>query len=392
MSGESPYQVTLRHDWAEVESCAGYRDLRLVPTFLDVGTWTVQLRASSPAARMFLTEHQVGDDLARWGIVARRAGTPSILLSGVALDAYVVDTTSPTLTLVGVCDNAIAAGETAWPDTTTEIPTATTTTHPVEYDSRTGPAETVLLDYVTANIGPAAPITRRRYPWLTIPTSQGRGTTRTWHTRQENLLQLQARIARAADLGFRYVQGDPGLVTLDVWAPQLRPEARFSRASGTISTAELVLRAVDSTEALVAGPGEGTARVFTRQTRTGVFAFRRARFLDRDRNPGAVPVYDALQTDATEQLITDAVTAGFTFTPTSQTGGLGSRFDLGDIVTGVVAAQEITDVVEQVTITHTAGQAPKEVPSIGLPNPDETPELEHVVRRLATDVGRKARS
>jgi hypothetical protein len=152
---------------------------------------------------------------------------------------------------------------------TTDISSTGLTTLADGHDIRTGAAETVFLEYVAANIGPAAGVARRQYPWLILPTTSGRGGSDTWKARDETLLDLGRRIFINHGLIFSLAQNPDGAgVVVTITEPGTDPVARFSAESGSVTGLKIgiVARTVD--EVIVAGPGTDVARVRTRRNTT----------------------------------------------------------------------------------------------------------------------------
>ena len=134
-----------------------------------------------------------------------------------------------------------------------------------DYDTRTGAAETVLLAFVNANAGPGA-LTARRVTGLTLPTTLGRGGTVKITGRFDNLGQLVHDIAEAATLRVAVLQDGTDLALTIDEPPDLSATARYGTAEtggpGVLSEDwEFTVRRPTATRALVAGGGEGAARI-----------------------------------------------------------------------------------------------------------------------------------
>lgn len=150
-----------------------------------------------------------------------------------------------------------------------------------EYDVRTGPATTVLLEYIDANAGPSA-VAARRIAGLVLNTDPATGSTITGRARFQQLHALLRELAiiGGATVDVRQV-GDnlevTAYATIDrtasvVFAPELGNTVRVkSLATST-----------DATDVLIAGQGDGTARTTAWRTAVTPFPARRLeRFIDR---------------------------------------------------------------------------------------------------------------
>jgi hypothetical protein len=135
----------------------------------------------------------------------------------------------------------------------------------VDYDVRTGAAETIALAYIDANAGPGA-LTAREVTGLVVPSSVGRGTSRTITARFDNLGRLVADLMISAGLRVRVLQdGTNLLVTVDT-SPDLTATARYGTSTsggpGLLGPgAQITLNKPDLTRALAAGEGNLAARV-----------------------------------------------------------------------------------------------------------------------------------
>jgi hypothetical protein len=264
VDGQSPWNVTARDiNLFEVEQANGYERLRMDLRDSNVGEWTLRIKRNHPAAPYLL---QSGS-----GIVVRPIGHPGVVMSGFIEYMYITESANneeDNLTFVGFTDE-ILLSELAFPDPSADVSTTGASTFAQTNDVRSGPAETALKGYVSANIGPAASIVRRRYPFLNIPATTGLGAPGVWKARFHNLLELCRQIAVYGGLSFRVAQSAPGEVTLYVWEPAQRLDVRFGVKAHNLTTAVLTYRAPNMTEGVIGGQGEGAARVFTRRTGGG---------------------------------------------------------------------------------------------------------------------------
>lgn len=162
----------------------------------------------------------------------------------------------------------------AWPDPThalNNIPSTFGTT----YDTRTGARETILIDYIAANLGPAAPIVSRRLPQLFLPTSLGRGGSTTYEARMEALGEIAATLGEAGgfDVHIRHDEstGTPRLALLieevqDVSNDIVFGYAEAGRATGVVSSWRYSMAAPSLTDAILFSSGDLELREGSRFT------------------------------------------------------------------------------------------------------------------------------
>lgn len=126
-----------------------------------------------------------------------------------------------------------------------------------EYDVRTGPAETVIKNYVKYNAGSLAKVDRQ-IPGLTVETDAGRGITYTGRARFDKLTDLICGIALATDLGVRMRDG-----VFEVWVPgDKSADVRFSDKTDTLGSYEFEIGDTEANYLYGAGSGTGTSQAF----------------------------------------------------------------------------------------------------------------------------------
>lgn len=132
------------------------------------------------------------------------------------------------------------------------------------YDTRTGPIETLILEYVGANAGPAAPVTNRRIPGLALPAvDEERGGSTTVNARMVDLGQLVHDLAEAGRLRVQVQHdestGTPRLLMVVEEAPDLSDDVRFgpldSAATGVVETWRYEIAAPEATRAIAWAEG-----------------------------------------------------------------------------------------------------------------------------------------
>lgn len=343
-------------------------DLRLMGADGAVGVGTIVVSNRHPALRKLLTDE--GSVIEGTGVVIRRAGTDYVVASGDIESAEVDGFTGGRATLTVRWDDAILADEIAYADPTTDVSDTGLTTLSDGHDIRTGVAEDVLLAYLAANIGPAAGVARRRYPWLILPTSGNRGGSDTWKARDETLLDLARRISIPHGLAFRLAQNPTGAgVAVEVWEPGTTPAARFSPQSGGVTGLRLRVTARTVDEVIVLGPGTEVARVRTRRNTTlPAGRRRRVKVLDARQADGTgTQIRDLMRQPADEALADGDTTGAATFTLVERAGAAyGVDWALGSVLS--VADGQLTTVnapVQSVRITHDDGHDPIIQPYVG---------------------------
>jgi hypothetical protein len=217
-----------------------------------------------------------------------------------------------------------------------------------EYDTRTGPAETVLKGLVTANA-----VQRLGLP-LTVAPDLGRGGTITVTSRFHPIADRVLPALEAAGLGVTIRQSGAGLV-LDVYEPRVFPR-KLTEASGVVRSWEWSSSAPEATRVIVGGQGEGTARTFAgfvdpdRETLWGDVAevFRDAR------DSGSADVYT---TRATETFAETAAKSGLKVELAETKGfryGGPTGMHVGDRVTLAVGPSlEVTDLLRSASLKWT---------------------------------------
>jgi hypothetical protein len=169
---------------------------------------------------------------------------------------------SETITLSGADDLGVVANRVAYADPGRSFNNQDTRA----YDQRIGPQETVIKGFVAANAGPKA-LPARRHPALAIVHDRERGTPVTYAARFDALMDLVRSIAATAGpIGVQVVQRGRELV-FDCYLPRdLTASAWFSPELGNLTAADLSDTAATTTNALVAGSGEGNTRAFVEVT------------------------------------------------------------------------------------------------------------------------------
>ncbi|QZN86606.1 siphovirus ReqiPepy6 Gp37-like family protein [Cellulomonas sp. C5510] len=223
-----------------------------------VGEWRLRLPAEHPAVAHLRVPGA--------GIVV--SGPDGVLLSGPARTPTIeADLADPTgiATVEGVTDESLLWSRLAYPPSDGRTPERGEGAGSVRlgfsdaYAVRTGDAESVMLDFVSANLGAGAEHSRR-VPAFEVAASEHRGGPVTKSARFDVLGDLLREIASVASLRFRVVQvGDTlRFEVLDV--VDRRATVRFDLVNGTLSAQKVATSPPALTRAIVAGPGEGSDR------------------------------------------------------------------------------------------------------------------------------------
>ncbi len=239
----------------------------------------------------------------------------------------------------------------------------------VAYDVRSGPAETVVLDYIRYNAGPLADPTRRM-PGLTVPTSQGRGVTVPGKARFYNLFDYVCNLLDLANIGLR-VDYNPTTGGLDcaIFEPVDRSgQVKFSVDLGNLKAFTYTEAAPVANYVYCLGQGEGVNRAIrTAFDQASINEWGRIEGYKDQRNES-----DASNLDqwAQRALTENAAKKGFSITPLE---GLsfgfqyGNDYGLGDVVTVYDDGDTLIDQVGEITFELNKDDE-KITPSIGKGN------------------------
>lgn len=215
----------------------------------------------------------------------------------------------------------------------------------VDYDVRTGAAETVLKEYVNLNAGPGA-AAARRISGLTIETNLGRGETVTGRARFDNLLALVNSLATLGKVGFRVIGMD-----FEVYVPEDKSgRIVFSNELGTLGSYVYKEKRGKANHIIVGGSGTGSSRTFIEMENSeSVIGWgRREKFIDKS-NTSSV---EELTAAASEELEKNGDEVSLTFKPL-ETDAMKpiDDYDIGDWVAGVIRGQTIVQQVREIKTT-----------------------------------------
>lgn len=226
------------------------------------------------------------------------------------------------------------------------------------YDTKTGPAETVLKWFVSRNIArlgiPAA-----------VSADLGRGQTITASLRMHRLADRLLPAIDQAGIGVTVRQAGAGL-TVDCYTPTVRTR-EITPSSGIVRSWSWQQTGPTATRAIIGGQGEGTAREFRRRIATAVesdWADVVEVFVDaRDTSITA-----ELDARGDEALIEGAPKTGLKL-ELSETGSFryGVAVSVGDqVITRLVpGGPAVTDILREVSLSWTKDDGLTITPVIG---------------------------
>lgn len=308
----------------------------------EVGSWTVRLHSSSAMSTLLRTPG--------YGVVV--TGPAGVIMSGPTLSAQLDQTQDDpdgTWTISGTDDSVILVERLAYPDPID----ADVTSQQFAYDVRNDVAETVLKEYVDANLvsGPAV----RRVTGLTVESDLARGNTVYAEARFNQMQEFFHGLAQTGGVGYRIEQVANGLV-FQVYEPVDRSAlVRLDIDNGRLTTTNYSYTAPTLTRAIVGGAGEAEERLFYEGTLTQSttaeteWGRRIERFVDA-RN---VQENAEFVQNANEALIDEGKTkVALTVTPTDDgTMLFGDEWGLGDTLTVTAGSITTTAVVYTVALS-----------------------------------------
>lgn len=316
-------------------------DLQLKDVFNNVGSWSLRLAA----------EHRLAGTLRTPGAGLVVTGPDDVLMSGPVVEARNEATaTDPagTLIIAGVTDSVLLADALAYPQPSNGDPTTQTAAN----DVRTGTVETLMHQFVSANIGPAAPAARRPAGTLlatvTMGANGGRGPQTTKSARFPVLGNLLAELASVGNLGFRMVQRGASIVFETYQVRDRSDVIRLDIANGTVAGHKVATSPPGVTRVLVAGQDVGVNRQFVLRTNTiaqtaeSDWGRRIEQFLDQ-RNTDVVAELE----QAGDEVLADSgfSTLAMQVVPMEDSAMPYGSWGMGDKVTVVVEDRELASTV-----------------------------------------------
>lgn len=313
--------------------------------FNNVGMWSIELVANLPIAQLLSTPG--------YGIVVTHKDA-GVVLSGPTISAettYESGDPVGVIKITGVDDSVILADRLAYPDpASADVENQTKSHDSVSFMT----ASTAMLWFVERNLAPGVAPASRAITGLSLATDPIAGSAISKSARFDVLGELLTEIASIDGLGFDIKQVD-GTLEFRVFEPTDRSGTiRMDVANQTLSKTSFGYGAPEVTHAIVAGQGEGLNRQFLDVTTTEslnsetLFNRRIETFIDQRNTSDTVE----LQQAGLEKLSDGGMTqTSVDVIPSSDlTMQYGTDWNLGDRVTVVVANQEVSATVTQVSI------------------------------------------
>lgn len=262
-------------------------DLKLEESFNNVGTWTLVLSKEHPMAEVLKVPGS--------GIVVTGPDGETLFSGPTVKPVYETSATNPvgSLTIEGVSDDIILVDHLSIPEPSNPSLTSQANSH----DVRTGPRETLLHQYVNANIGPSAPAARRKAN-LEMGTNGARGATVKKSPRFPILGELLNEIANG-QFGFRVIQRGDKLKFETFEVVDRSATIRLDARNGQLIGQKVAISAPGVTRVVVAGQNEGTKRTFVYRDTTDSLAAEAAwgrrieRFIDQRQTDDLTELADA---------------------------------------------------------------------------------------------------
>lgn len=262
----------------------------------------------------------------------------------------------------------------AWPTPGADLASQTS-----EQDVRSGPAESVLKGYVSANVG-------RSSPPVTVGSDLGRGDTISLALRFKPLTDQVIPAVDAAGIGTVVAQAGAGLV-MDVYETRTYPRT-LTEDSRTVVDWDLSHADPEATQLVVGGQGEGTARLLVLvpdPVNEALYGYSIEAFKDDT----SVTTTDALTASGNRTLTEQGPSSGmsvalsetsaFRYDPTGVNG-----VRVGDILPIQVGPTlTVTDVLRQCTLTWSADNGFTVTPQVGERKGDTTLALKTAIAALA---------
>jgi microcystin-dependent protein len=321
------------------------RGLELALRYNKIGGWKVSLRG----------DHPLVDTLRAPGSGLIVTGPTGVIISGPTASATYTKTSSDTTgtwEIIGTDDSIILGERLAYPVPSTDDLSLQT----AAYDTRVGAAETVVKEYVAANMGASAPASRR-ITGLTVDTDLGRGETVKGNARFESLGALAESLLVTSSLGFDVIQNGSNL-TFNVYEPVDRSATiRMDVDNLRLTSSTYSYTSPVATRVIVGGSGDGAARILLERSSTESVAAettwgRRIEVFSDSRSSSAS--VDLAQTG--DEILTDKgkTIESISVKPSDdETMALGRDWGLGDKVTVVVGTLEVVKVVSEIAIAVT---------------------------------------
>lgn len=259
-----------------------------------------------------------------------------------------------TFTFKGVTDDVLLLDALAFPSPAIADPGAQSEAN----DVQTGNAETLMRHYVSSNVCLGFAPTERTSgfrQFLKVQTTNlNRGVTLTKAPRFQNLMELLYEIAIVADLGFQVIQRDGDLVFEVLSLADRSDLVRLDIKNGTITSESSEVSAPSITRAIVAGSGEGVARVIIERTSASSLQSEDdwGRVIEQFVDQRSTSAVDELQQSGDEKLIAGQLaTTAIKIVPSDdQTMIYGADWEVGDTIAVIIDGIEAKTTVTAMTM------------------------------------------
>lgn len=232
------------------------------------------------------------------------------------------------------------------------------TDQPDQEDKRTGPAETVLKGFVSANKG-------RDPRTISVVSSAGRGSTVTVGIRMVPLADKLADVCDKAGIGVKVRQVSGGL-QVDCYVPQTYPRS-LTEAGGAVIGWSWSSSAPSATSAITGGPNTGTSREFNKvddTARAAAWGDYIESFVDASSAALTADILAAGQKALDEAAPRGGFSLQLSETSTFHYGGA-DGVHVGDRVTVTVGGFSRTDVLREATLTWDRDNGFRVSPTVG---------------------------
>lgn len=317
--------------------------LATVERHLGLGTWVLSVRPTGDAVDQLVRTPGAGIEV--------RDGYGGLIFAGsrrkIRREATARD---HVVTVSGWDDMAVLQQRVAHPEPGTAAPPFSLAAH----NTHSGPASSVIRQFIDRNAGPAA-LPDRRTPLLTLAPDPAEGPTITASARWVTpLLAHVADLAGPRDMCVTVRQVDGGLV-VTVRAARDRTNIELSPRAGTLESWTSEESAPEMTAGWVGGQGDLTARAVVQAELAPPDAWpgRFERFLDHS----AAKAED-LDRILADELAASAAKTSLELVPTQALGArLGEDFDLGDRVSVVIGGVRFSEQVTSSSLRVEDGRA-----------------------------------
>ena len=327
-------------------------DLKITKRFCNVGSWTMTLPAEDDMAQKLAQKGRGLVVTVSFYDANSNTTTNKTLMSGPVTSFTKeedADDVQGTYSFIGADDMIHLADALAFPQPSNPDPA----TQNVSNDIRTGDAETLLVEYVRANIGSNAPVSRH-IAGLYQASNLHRGLTVTANARFDQLGKLLGDIAAQGGVGFDLYQDSANSKRFQVYQPVDKSKfIRMDIDNDMLDKTSYGFGAPTGTRFIVAGQGEGTQRQIIQTNAPAQVETDWGRIVEifKDRRDTADPV--ELAAEGAQGVADNGKTiTSLSVTPSDNVSMVFARdWFLGDIVGVTVDDEELTAVVTEAIIS-----------------------------------------